>query len=596
MRKSRILILGFSFVLFSVIMINQLQVNITDGVIGYMTNNQDGLVLCFNEYDMPIRGIEVGGCTYFFIPSFINIDQLDYSGSDIRLYTESGDLLDKPVMNDAMDIVVQLADKSMIPYKVGFYKSENLYTMDIELDATKKEGMTKKEYVTAKMKMYSPQGGITYDEQEIRIKGRGNLTWALEKKPYDIRLTNEASLAGLPKSDRWTLLANALDPTKMKNRIAFDLSSIFGMEFTSESEWIDLYMNGEYLGNYQICHEPRIGHESVNITNLQKLNENFVADMHEYEDAFSKGYIHDDEVPYDISGGYLLEYIRADEYGEATCGFVIDGKKEFEIKSPDNALKEEVEYIEEFTRDVDRSLHESTGKEQFQKIDINSFAKRYLVEEIIMNKDSGFSSYYFYKKSGDDVMYAGPCWDYDKACGYGLGEGRDYNRPVLGSDEEVIDWDIKLLENKEYSDRVWSIFTESSDAMDILINDTIDIYYNKISASLNMDRLRWPDLVEARYDRAYDDIRYLKFFLYNRLQYLADMKNTGVVFNIPDIYESTEHQMLYWMEDGSQRIIDVKDGAQIETDEYHYYSKYPETLTSFIPVFEDMEVKCLGME
>ena len=74
----------------------------------------------------------------------------------------------------------------------------------------------------------------------------------------------------------------------MKNQIAYDLSRIFGMEYTTESEWVDLYINGEYMGNYQVCHEPGIGQDGLDISNLEVLNKKTLKNECRYENESEK--------------------------------------------------------------------------------------------------------------------------------------------------------------------------------------------------------------------------------------------------------------------------------------------------------------------
>ena len=586
----------FSFILIAVLSLFFKLNSMPAYVIGYMVNDPDGISLCFKEYDMAIKGLDIEGGTYFFLPSYIRLQSIDYTASDIRLYTENGELIDKPFMNSTQNVLVEQADGTRVLYRVGFYHSENLYTLNIRPDTVTPEDIEKGVYTCASMKAFNPRGDVVYEADDVRIKGRGNSTWESKKKPYEIRLSKEASLAGLGRSDNWTLLANAKDPTKMKNKIAFDLAIILGMEYVTESEWADLYMNGEYMGNYQICHEPGIGHDSLDITNLQKLNQRYYETAYAYEDSTGKGYMYGESVPYDISGGYLVEYTQKDLYDEKKCGFVMDSGGCFNIKSPDNASMEEVKYISDFTQNVDRAIHEVADGGQYPVIDRASFAKRFLVDEITLNKDAGYVSAYYYKKKGENVLYAGPCWDYDKSCGYGIGEAKDYTGSTLNHRYDYLDWDKTLMADKSYNNYVWSVFAEKSDLIDSLIEKKIDEYYSKISASIEMDRIRWQEIDEPQYEESYDNIRYLKFFLYNRVQYLADKNGLGITFNEPDIYEDASHTLTYYREDGSEETRSVKDGAQVTTDAGMYYRDYPETSTYYVPVFEDMVVMEEGME
>ena len=45
---------------------------------------------------------------------------------------------------------------------------------------------------------------------KITFKGRGNRTWLMEKKPYQVSFDEKTSILGLPKSKKFVFLANYL--------------------------------------------------------------------------------------------------------------------------------------------------------------------------------------------------------------------------------------------------------------------------------------------------------------------------------------------------------------------------------------------------
>ena len=66
-------------------------------------------------------------------------------------------------------------------------------------------------------------------------------------------------------------------------------------------------------------------------------------------------------------------------------------------------------------------LHELTNtlptENWIDYIDLDSFARKYLVEEIFTNTDGGKASQFYYWDRSSNVLYAGPCWDYDLTLG-----------------------------------------------------------------------------------------------------------------------------------------------------------------------------------
>ena len=66
---------------------------------------------------------------------------------------------------------------------------------------------------------------------DMRIRGRGNSTWAMPKKPYRIKLDKKLEVAGMPAHKDWVLLANYIDPSPAKNAIGFKLADLLGLEW-----------------------------------------------------------------------------------------------------------------------------------------------------------------------------------------------------------------------------------------------------------------------------------------------------------------------------------------------------------------------------
>ena len=190
------------------------------------------------------------------------------------------------------------------------------------------------------------------------LKGRGNKTWDDgEKKPYEIKLQAKQSLCGMPGAKKWALLANSFDPTKAKNKLAFDLSKAIGMEYAVDSDWVDLYINGYYWGNYLLCTEPDIGDEGLSIKDLEQENKACSYDPPAFETEDMKGFIYERN-PDDISGGYLFQFLQWYQYEKKAFGFILDDEY-FALKSPDNASTEEVGYIAAFMEKTDVPLSAS---------------------------------------------------------------------------------------------------------------------------------------------------------------------------------------------------------------------------------------------
>ena len=112
---------------------------------------------------------------------------------------------------------------------------------------------------------------ILYDG-ETEIKGRGNSTWLANKKPYKIKLDTKSDLLGMGKNKHWVLLSNPYDSSLSRNKLIYDLAEDMGISSMS-SQWVDVVLNGEVVGNFLLCEHVRIGNTRVDITDWDDIAE-----------------------------------------------------------------------------------------------------------------------------------------------------------------------------------------------------------------------------------------------------------------------------------------------------------------------------------
>lgn len=279
-------------------------------------------------------------------------------------------------------------------------------------------------------------GSVSYDNKLSSIKGRGNSTWKLPKKPYNIKLDKKTALLGMDKNKSWCLLANAQEHSMIRNVLMYDLAHETGLEFSPESRFVDLYANGEYQGTYQLTQKVEAGDgDLVDITDLEGNTEDAVAkatgaEEVDLEELYgSKKYSLNNRngfrIPYnpsDITGGYLMEFVVGiDE----PSSFTTKGGQMVNMKAPEFCSVEQINYIADFMQDLENALYSSTGynskgKHYTDYLDLRSAAIMYLLQELSVNIDGGITSCYFYKDSdltGDGKVHASPCWDFDVSLG-----------------------------------------------------------------------------------------------------------------------------------------------------------------------------------
>ena len=288
----------------------------------------------------------------------------------------------------------------------------------------------KSQWASASIVLFLPDGTNEY-EGDISIKTRGNSSWETpEKKSFTIKLSQSERLLGKEKEKSFTLLNNILDASFIRNAMAFHLSNTLGI-FAPDFTFITLYLNGDYLGVYQMTNQIKVGKRSVNVVDLEKENKR-VNDqpLSEYpafsiKELWMVGYKRGVCIanPEDITGGYLLDYNGShDSYKNEISYFISNTGDPIRIKSPKHASPEQVAYIANFYDQLEAAVmdpsghHPVTGKHYSEYIDMESFARYFLLQEITQNLDGGWCSFYMHKDVGDSSkMVAGPAWDFDRA-------------------------------------------------------------------------------------------------------------------------------------------------------------------------------------
>ena len=214
---------------------------------------------------------------------------------------------------------------------------------------------------------------------------RGNASRSFPKKPYRIKFDKKQHVLDAPaKAKKWTLINNYGDKTLMRNMLAFELSRRMGMTYTPYGTAVDVLLNGEYKGCYQLCDQVEINKNRINITEMTSKDNEGSA----------------------LSGGYFVE-IDAYAYEEKSW-FNSNKGNPVTIKSPDedSITTQQKNYIKGYFNKMEADWK--------SYLDLNSFLRHFLVGELSGNTDT-YWSVYMYKDRDDDMMYTGPVWDFDLA-------------------------------------------------------------------------------------------------------------------------------------------------------------------------------------
>lgn len=554
------------------------------------------------------------GC--FFLPSCVSGHKIrlgDMGENSVRIDGKLYEKGDTFTWEEGREVLLQITDTSRdsYTYKVSFMKSANIPAMFIDTASGSLEYLheDKENEETGRICVLRENGATEYQDWLPRISGRGNSTWEYEKKPYALKLKEDQPLCGLRKSDRWRLLALWNEGSRMSDKIAMDLAQELGLSYSTQGTWVDLYLNGEYRGIYLLAESVTVGPGRVDIFDTEKENRQKngsieAGTVRRYEEEDKKGFLLENGSGTD--GGYLIEKDHPKHWEAEESGFRLSRGDFFTIHGPQHASKEQVDYIKECVEEID-ALVQDTDSAVWEKLDLASFAGRFLVDELALEVDTGSTSMYFYKEKGDEKLYSGPAWDYDRAFGE---DGHDsfyvnYGETIVNNNERLaiaIDWYQKLYETPELYQCIVEQYEGILPFFEELLRDGIDGYAKRIEASVAMDDARWEAvrasggglLRHANYDASVKNIAY---FIANRLNCLCARWNVPhEPFAAPKNGEM--HQITFSVYEGVVETVEMPDGEPLtylpEYDGSKYqgwiYRRNGEEYSPYLPVYEDMEL------
>ena len=363
-------------------------ISATVGLISFKFLAEDNVRNLLSDVEFDISENNVVSC---FIPYIL----------DDRNFVPTFDCQDaKLLVNDKEVISGETKLDCSLPLELKVVSGNETITYSLEIkyftglpivyiDTEEKKPIeSKDDYVKGVIRIVSNNVNNVPDfEASMKIKGRGNSTWQLPKKPYKMKFDEKVSLLGEPADKEWVLLANYTDKTQLRNEIAFYMGEKSSIEYTPRTNFVEVVLNGVYNGTYQLGEQLKIAKNRVNVG--------------------------DD--------GYLLE-IDARAEAEDITFRVNHIDYPINIKDPDVELgSEEYEYVARYLNTVDETLFSDLfddSNEGYAKyIDVASFVDWYLINEIAKNADAIFYTSCYMNLSREGKLKMGPLWDFDIAFG-----------------------------------------------------------------------------------------------------------------------------------------------------------------------------------
>jgi spore coat protein CotH len=328
----------------------------------------------------------------------------------------------------------------------------------------------------------------------------------MPKKPYKLKLYDKAKLLGMHSDKNWILLANYDDKSLLRNYVAYALGDRIGMAWSPHSGYVEVELNGQYQGIYELIESIRVDSNRVDIEEM---------------DA-------DDIAEPEVTGGYLFELDQRRDCATNVL-FTTGRNVPYCIDTPDedDIVSQQYDYLKGYMAGVESALYNAsfadptTGYAAY--IDTASFIDWYLVNELFKNQDAAsFSSIWQYKDR-NGKLFRGPLWDFDISAG----------NVNYGSDADPRGFWIRggTYYSRLFQDPAFAQATRQRwDALKTSQVDTLPALIDQMAGSLDaaapanfqawpiLDQYTWPNaVITGSYD---GDVDYFKDWLIQRTEWL----------------------------------------------------------------------------
>ena len=421
-----------------------------------------------------------------------------------------------------IEYVLELLDGTTITYTVDIERPLRFPTVYIHTD-NNAPILDKENYVPGTIRIEDPDcrySNTPVYESRMGIRGRGNSTWGMPKKPWKVKLDEKMRIFDISKDKEWALLANYADKTLLRNVVAMEISRICEMKWTPAMRSVDVYLNNEYQGCYTWTEHKKISDERVNIDVVGKNDNEGEA----------------------LTGGYYFEIEQ--QMDETTC-FMTGQGVPIMFSDPEEPTSAQLAYVKQYFQDFENALfgnNFTNPQEGYAKyIDVPSFINYYIIQELTKNIDGNLRKSSFLTKERGKKLEMYHVWDFDLT----LGNCDYFPSMYPGVDNSATGWFIKncslqgvnsgwfyrMFQDPNFV-RELKVRWNSLKAQLRTIPDFIDMNAQLIDGSQERNFVRWPILDEYVWPNAvvlgdyHKEVQYMKQFYLDRLEWLDGAINS----------------------------------------------------------------------
>lgn len=333
-------------------------------------------------------------------------------------------------------------------------------------------------HADTRVRLVAADGHTLLDDHHAAVRGRGHSSLSKPKTPFALKLSRAASLLGLPRGRRWVLLANFMDHSLLRNRLALAVAREASSEWTPRGHSVWVVQNGRPMGCYLLTQQIEAGPNAVQVARR---------------------------------GGFLVEM---DAYPSRRYSFYTPLRRlPVHVKSPRRPTRRQRAHIEAHLAATERALY--AERPNLATLDsllaLDSFVDYYLVQELCQNAECNGprSTYLFLAR--DHRLHAGPAWDFDLAfIDVGLDAGGDlrparFARPdvrALTVDSLYADraaWFPRLLALPAFRQQLRRRW-QSLEPRFAALADSLTLWASIVAPAAEEDQKQWGAKDPARFD------------------------------------------------------------------------------------------------
>ena len=356
--------------------------------------------------------------------------------------------------------------------------------------------------VAGEMNIYVSKRSVL--KTPIGIEFRGSTSFRIsDKKSYGIETRDEGGnsadveVGGFPAESDWILMGDVFsapgqtifDPTLMHHYVGYELFRRMG-EYASRSKFVELELNGVYMGVYILMEKLKRGPDRIDIKKLEptdidtaaitggyilkidKTAGGEVAGYHPLEYYLNNW---DDDARYIEQNSFRSKYdifrqlMTASPYGPPyNSNKYLETYFLYEYPRADVITPLQKAYIQKYMNDFETALladdFVSDKRTYTNYIDRKSFIDFFIINEVCGNVDGYRLSTYMYKNRGEKLKM-GPIWDLN--IGYNLQDRVPFNDWIINyntyitSDAWMVPfWWKRLMEDPQFRSELKVRWTE----------------------------------------------------------------------------------------------------------------------------------------